>query len=600
MKALTKETWQMVRQNLGNVLLFELLYRGIMMPVYLRLANRILRWALTMAGYSYLTASNFGDFLVRPWTIPALLLIGIAGFLLVLLECAGLVTAFWGSACEQKLTPFRIFWGGLHKAAKEIYRKNWRLCLVLAAHFLVVNLLPVGRCLSHIRPVNFVIKEMMGIGWVPWTVGFFLALCTLASLPAVFTGYGCMGSGLKFFQARKNSQRIVREHGGQIVVFLVMCNLAIAFAVVMVYLLAVFAAAVSVVLYAQKNLAMAVLLMVTERIEQGMLFLGGIFLVVADYGALGAMYCAYGEHRNPEKPHQSMALSRHPAVKKRVAVIASMIAAAALLCIFDMVYHGFAMSDEIFFETQITAHRGSSKRAPENTIAAIEAAMEDMADFVELDVQMTKDGVAVLGHDATLKRVAGVNQPIASMTWEELQGLEVGGWFSQEFAGEPIPCLEQVLEFCRGKINLNIEVKNVGQDSTLPELVVKLIREWGMEEQCVVSSTSLSYLERMKEALPELRTGYILSAAYGDLYFNDIVDFISIRASFVNRQVVERTHGRGMGIHVWTVNTKSEMERLRLLGVDNLITDYPVLAREIVYREEATETLVEYLKMVFR
>ena len=134
----------------------------------------------------------------------------------------------------------------------------------------------------------------------------------------------------------------------------------------------------------------------------------------------------------------------------------------------------------------------------------------------------------------------------------------------------------------------------------LPELVVELIREWGMEEQCVVSSTSINYLERMKQASPELRTGYILSAAYGDLYFNDIVDFISIRASFVNRQVVERTHERGMRVHVWTVNTKSEMERLRLLGVDNMITDYPVLTREIVYREEATETLVEYLKMVFR
>ena len=197
-------------------------------------------------------------------------------------------------------------------------------------------------------------------------------------------------------------------------------------------------------------------------------------------------------------------------------------------------------------------------------------------------------------------RVAGLNQTIASMTWEELQRLEVGGWFSPEYTGEPIPCLEQVMELCKGKINLNIEVKNVGKDSRLPEMVAEMIREWGMEEQCVVSSTSLSYLERMKSLAPELRTGYILSAAYGDLYFNEIVDFISIRASFVDRQVVERAHERGMGVHVWTVNSKSEMERLRMLGADNLITDYPVLAREIIYREEATETLVEYLEMVFR
>lgn len=238
--------------------------------------------------------------------------------------------------------------------------------------------------------------------------------------------------------------------------------------------------------------------------------------------------------------------------------------------------------------------------APENTLAAVEAAIEEMADYVELDVQMTKDGVMVLSHDATLKRVAGVNRTIASLTWEELQDLDVGSWFSPEFAGERIPRLEEILEFCRGKINLNIEIKNVGKDSPMPEEVARMIRERGMETQCVVTSTSLGYLERIKLLVPEIRTGYILSAAYGDFYFNEKADFISIRASFVNRQVVERAHEKGMGVHAWTVNAKSEMERMRVMGVDNLITDYPVLAREIVYREEATETLLEYLQMVLR
>lgn len=233
-------------------------------------------------------------------------------------------------------------------------------------------------------------------------------------------------------------------------------------------------------------------------------------------------------------------------------------------------------------------------------MAAIAAAIEEMADYVELDVQLTKDDVMVLGHDATLKRVAGVNRPIASLTWEDLQELEVGSWFSPEFAGEPIPMLEEALDFCKGKIYLNIEIKNLGKESQLPERVVRLIREKGMEEQCVVTSTSLGYLERVKLLAPELRTGYILSAAYGDFYFEERADFISIRASFVNRQMVERAHARGMAVHAWTVNSKSEMERLRLMEVDNLITDYPVLAREIIYREEATETLVEYLRLVFQ
>lgn len=146
---------------------------------------------------------------------------------------------------------------------------------------------------------------------------------------------------------------------------------------------------------------------------------------------------------------------------------------------------------------------------------------------------------------------------------------------------------------------MNIEIKNVGAGSLLPEKVANLILDWGMEEQCVVTSTSLGYLEQVKGLAPQLRTGYILSAAYGDFYSLDAADFISIRASFVTRGLVERIHAQGKAVHAWTVNTKSEMERMRLMGVDNLITDYPVLAREIIYREEATETLMEYLRMVF-
>ena len=134
----------MIRQNLGNVLLFELLYRGIVLPVYLRLANRGLRWALAMAGYSYLTASNLTDFLVRPWTLAAMFAFGLIGLLLIELEAAALITAFQGSACKQKLTPFHIFWGGVHKSAEEIGKRNWRLGVLLLPHYLIVNAFPIS------------------------------------------------------------------------------------------------------------------------------------------------------------------------------------------------------------------------------------------------------------------------------------------------------------------------------------------------------------------------------------------------------------------------------------------------------------------------
>ena len=108
MKTLAKDTWQIACQNWKNILLFELLYRMVTMPAYLRLISRGVRLALEKAGYSYLTAGNIGGFFLCPWTILILIGIVAVGMLLVVLEIAGLITAFQGSAYYQKLTPLHI------------------------------------------------------------------------------------------------------------------------------------------------------------------------------------------------------------------------------------------------------------------------------------------------------------------------------------------------------------------------------------------------------------------------------------------------------------------------------------------------------------
>ena len=98
----------------------------------------------------------------------------------------------------------------------------------------------------------------------------------------------------------------------------------------------------------------------------------------------------------------------------------------------------------------------------------------------------------------------------------------------------------------------------------------------------------------------QIKTGYIIPAAYGDYYMDENVDVISIRSGFVTESLVRKAHEAGKSVHAWTVNEKMELERMRVLMVDNVITDVPVLAREILYREEATENLLEYLKLIFK
>ena len=600
MKILTKDTWQIIRQNWKNILLFELLYRGITTSVYMRLVSRGIRLALRAAGYSYLTPANIGNFLIRPVTLLIFAAVAFVGILILSLETAGLITAFQGSAYYQKLTPLHILWGGLQKLKDEMIKCNWRLPLFLTVQYLLIHLPFIMRTIVRYKPANFIFQELKK---QPVAVAFLVVLLIfgiLAMIPRSLTAYGCMIEQKHFHSGVVRSWQMTHKRKWKISSLAMFWELAVILLAVAVYAASVCAAALCVVRFSRQNLAMAVLLSSADRLETGIIYLASMLATVAVYAALSVAYYQYGNRRFHTERWDFGYPARGSMNRRTMAVILTAVVGVGLFYIYDLVRNGSELSEELLIETEITAHRGSSRTAPENTIPAIEAAVEEMADSVEIDVQMTADGVVVLGHDASLKRVAGVNRSIASMTFEELEKLDVGSWFSSEYAGTRIPSLSEVLELCSQKISLNIEIKYVGKNSELPEKTAEMVREYGMENQCVITSTNLSYLKRVKEALPEIRTGYIISAAYGNFYSSEDVDFISIRSGFVTSALMQNAHEQGKAVYAWTVNTKSELERLTLLGVDVIITDRPVLAREIVYREEATESLFEYLKLVLR
>ena len=600
MKILTKDTWQIIRQNWKNILLFELLYRGITTSVYMRLVSRGIRLALRAAGYSYLTPANIGNFLIRPVTLLIFAAVAFVGILILSLETAGLITAFQGSAYYQKLTPLHILWGGLQKLKDEMIKCNWRLPLFLTVQYLLIHLPFIMRTIVRYKPANFIFQELKK---QPVAVAFLVVLLIfgiLAVIPRSLTAYGCMIEQKHFHSGVVRSWQMTHKRKWKISSLAMFWELAVILLAVAVYAASVCAAALCVVRFSRQNLAMAVLLSSADRLETGIIYLASMLATVAVYAALSVAYYQYGNRRFHTERWDFGYPARGSMNRRTMAVILTAVVGVGLFYIYDLVRNGSELSEELLIETEITAHRGSSRTAPENTIPAIEAAVEEMADSVEIDVQMTADGVVVLGHDASLKRVAGVNRSIASMTFEELEKLDVGSWLSSEYAGTRIPSLSEVLELCSQKTSLNIEIKYVGKNSELPEKTAEMVREYGMENQCVITSTNLSYLKRVKEALPEIRTGYIISAAYGNFYSSEDVDFISIRSGFVTSALMQNAHEQGKAVYAWTVNTKSELERLTLLGVDGIITDRPVLAREIVYREEATESLFEYLKLVLR
>lgn len=220
---------------------------------------------------------------------------------------------------------------------------------------------------------------------------------------------------------------------------------------------------------------------------------------------------------------------------------------------------------------QITAHRGSSSAAPENTLSALRQAIEDGADFSEIDVQTTKEGEVVLLHDRDLMRMGRDPRALATLTLKELQTIDVG---KDKFPGERVPTLREAIDLVKGRMGLNIELKYNIPDPTLGPKVIEILREKNMLDKCVVTSLDLEAL-RLAEALePRLVTGLIVTKALGNPTKLG-VDFLSVNQNSVTRLLVWQAKRQGLAVHVWTVNDAATFERMADRGVDVVISDHP-------------------------
>ena len=600
MKKQIKEIYQMIRGNLRSLLLFEFFFRFIAGTLLVQVGTRGLKFCLDRAGYSYLTLANAWKFFLHPWTMLFILVMAVLALFLNMIEIGGLVTAFSGAAYFCYPTLWEIFSGALEKVRDELRHKNYRLFGMGMISTFTVNLFYLYRIFSRIKPVNFVIKELLDQP-LAVSVSLLVFLLFLALLfPAFFVFHGCMIGQKSYWDSRFESMELLKGRWVQVIGMAALLEMCLIILFLTVYYLSVFLMAVVTVLFVKEDLGLAFLMETTDRAEWFLVILASIFASMVCWAFVTREYYQVISRRKGRMEGWEFATAgRNVRFSKKTGLaLLGLFLAMSGFFLFDAAYNGNFISKSVAVQTRITAHRGSSSGAPENTMAALEKAVEEMADRAEIDVQETADGVIVLCHDTSLKRVAGVNKKVSDLTLEQIKKLDVGSWFSSEYQGEQIPTLEEVMEYAKGKIDLNIEIKNLGNSSGLPEKVIELVEKHEMQEQCVITSTNRFYLKRVKAVNPEIRTGYIISAAYGNFYSDEFIDLISIQSSFVTERMIESAHEAGKAVHAWTVNGKVEMERLKQLGVDDMITDRPVLAREILYGEEAKANLLEYLRLV--
>ncbi len=244
----------------------------------------------------------------------------------------------------------------------------------------------------------------------------------------------------------------------------------------------------------------------------------------------------------------------------------------------------------------IIAHRGASAFAPENTLAAFQKAIEDGADGIEFDLRIAKDGVPVVFHDATLKRIARRENTVSSFTSEELQTFDVGSWFNlknqkkahKKFAVETIPIFLQLLDFLKDyKGLLYVELK--GTDEEIPALtqsVCNLVGQSRLFPQVTIKSFQLEGIAIAKKILPDIRTAALfepkIPASFltkRSLLIDKAAEFnadeLSLHYSLATKKLVREAKERGFSTIIWTVDRKIWIKRALNLGIRAVITNNP-------------------------
>jgi glycerophosphoryl diester phosphodiesterase len=575
------------------------IYKLVAFVVLTPLVGGALRLFLSTSGSAVVADEDILSFVLSPIGLTTLVLIGAVTLAIVALEQACLMAIGFGATRGHRVTVAGALWYGA-RHAWSILVLTLRIfvrALLIALPFLIAGGV-VYLVLLRAHDINYYLAERPPI--FLFTAGIIAALFAVMAvliikrliswsfaLPSVL--FEAMGPA----EAMAASEERVHGHRWTIAFVLVAWGVvaSILSAVPLAltqwlgeWILPKFSDSMNGTVWVMGGLLLiwAVVNLVVTLVNASMLAL----LVIRLYERLGAAADA-----QLSGVDVSERLAEGGGRRISTAMVLGLLALAAVLA--GLVGHRLMNRVSLEDDVLVIAHRGAAGGAPENTLASVALALEHGADVVEIDVQETADGEVVVIHDSDLMKVGGSPMKVWEATFDEIRAIDAGSWFAPEFTGQRVPTLEQVLETCRGKAVVDIELKYYGHDQMLEQRVAAVVDATGMGDQVIAMSLKGDAVVKMKDIRPEWDVGLLTAKAVGDLTTAE-ADFLAVHVGMANSAFIHRAHEAGKDVYVWTVNDRLNMSRMMSRGVDGVITDHPALAR-LVLEERAEMSSVERL-----
>lgn len=244
--------------------------------------------------------------------------------------------------------------------------------------------------------------------------------------------------------------------------------------------------------------------------------------------------------------------------------------------------------DDTRAKMDVIGHRGYPAVAPENTLPSFAYAMNLGVDWIETDVQQTKDGVLVLFHDNDLQRITGVDGAIADYTYEELLQMDFGGWFSADYAGTQIPTLQELFDLIReDDVKVYLELKDIGAVEGFTKAIYDMVEANGLHDRVVYASFNYGYLQEFKAMDASVPVLCNTMGTNASILTDTPAEYYGLYAENVTEDLVQAIHGAGSQVFVWTPDSAQQIANLYRMGVDGVCTNESGIAMVASHPEYA-------------
>lgn len=592
-------------KNFRCLLLFEISYRIIGLLFIFPLVSMLYQLSVNMSGYAYITNTLLVDYLTKPITLLFLFFIMMIIVLYIMIELIYLHVIFNYGEKDEHIQFYEILMIGWQRI-RELFTKRFFIILGPSICFiLAIEMIQFIGIASSFDVINEWMSTWRQLPLFTSAIYILIGLLIITMVEFIFKVPLAHQFQLEKHDVHQINKTILKKHRIPMYLDFVSLNLIINLGIYLFFGGLIILIGWIASLLQNSAFGLSIALSTFYTLHLILSFLTSMIIVPINYALVITWY---KKRYQPQARRAKDKLTSRRLFAKRSLTAAMIMGIVGLITLNFFTVSSMADDEQVALEilntTSIVAHRGAAMDAPENTLSAFEKAIDLGADVIEFDVRATKEGIPVVMHDKDTQRTTDdiPSHLIHHMSLEALQELDAGSWFSDDFAGEKVPTLEEVLIAIDGRIPLFIELKV--ESIAFESRILQLVETYSSFDQVTFLSFSVSQLIRMKNIQPEIRTLLLISTFYGNkeaLAQTPEVDAFGFSVSYLldNPKMIEVIHGEGKSVYVWAIKNPKNMETFVDLDIDGMITSDIITARQISSAKNIPEWWIRLLKSLF-